>query len=406
MVAKFYDFLIVGAGVVGLNVAIEVKKRFPAKTVGVIEKEDAVGFHSSGRNSGVIHAGFYYPADSLKARFTAEGNNFFRDYCSQKKIRINNCGKLVVAKNQSDLAQFSVLLERAKLNNVQLEELSLTEAQRLEPRVLSFERALWSPNTSVVDPKEVMQQFFKDAIELGIDVIFSCSLIEKLEEYKIQTTQGVFEFGYLINASGLYADKIAKIFGFSKKYRILPFKGLYLYSDPSGPKLTRHIYPVPNLKNPFLGVHHTVTVDGRSKIGPTAIPAFWREQYQGFSRFNASEFLQILGDEADLFVNAKFGFRKLAFEEMRKYFKGNLVNEAKALATEVHLADYKSWGKPGIRAQLFDVKEKTLVMDFCFEGDARSFHILNAISPAFTCGRPFAEFLLNKITELQPDRIS
>ncbi len=404
--ARYFDFIVVGAGVVGLRVAIELKTQFPHRTVVVIDKEDVVGFHSSGRNSGVIHAGFYYTADSLKARFTREGNSFFREYCAQKKVRINNCGKLVVAKSETDLSQFKILLERAKQNKVHLDDISLKEAKELEPRVQSIDRALWSPSTSVVAPAEVMQSFLEEARSLNVEVMFSCAFISRRSDFEILTSGGVIEFGYLINSAGLYADKIAKNFGFAENFRILPFKGLYLYARETAPPLRRHIYPVPNLKNPFLGVHHTVTVDGSHKIGPTAIPALWREQYSGLSRFNFSEFIQILSDEVALMIYAKFGFRDLAFEEISKYFRRKLVNEAKSMATDVTQDDYVHWGRPGIRAQLFNVQEKTLVMDFCFEGDSRSFHILNAISPAFTCAKPFAEFLIGKILESNPERIT
>lgn len=395
-----YDFIVIGAGVIGINVAIEVKKQFPQRKILVIEKEEALGFHSSGRNSGVLHAGFYYTADSLKAKFTADGNAYLTDYCRTKKLRLNPCGKLVVAKNEQDLQQFPLLLQRAKTNGVELEEIPLEEAKKLEPRVLSYKKALWSPKTSTIDPKEVLASLLEEAHKMGIEIRFSCAFIKRQGNHEILTSQGAFSYSYLINAAGLYADKIAQTFGFSQNYRILPFKGLYLYCDPSGPTFKRHIYPVPNLKNPFLGVHHTLTVEGKSKIGPTAIPAFWREQYDGLSRFNISEFLSILGDECSLFFQAGFDFRSLALEEIKKYSKNYLVEESKSMATDVDSKYYQKWGPPGIRAQLFDIREKKLIMDFTYEGDSESFHILNAVSPAFTCSQPFAKYMVEKINQL------
>lgn len=396
---KNFDFLIVGAGVIGINIAIELKKKYPHKSLAVIEKEEVLGYHSSGRNSGVLHAGFYYTADSLKARFTAEGNQYLQDYCKTKKLRLNTCGKLVVAKNEDDLKQFPILLERAKTNKVNLHEISLEEAKKLEPRVISYQKALWSPDTATMDPQEVLKSLTEDAQKLGIEVYFSCSFVDKASSHSIQTTQGEFHYGYLINAAGLYADQIAQKYGFSEDYRILPFKGLYLYCNETGPRFKRHIYPVPNLKNPFLGVHHTITVDGKSKIGPTAIPALWREQYSGLSRFSFSEFSSIIADETSLFFKAGFDFRSLALEEIKKYYKPYLVKESSSMATQVSIKDYTKWGRPGIRAQLLNVKEKKLVMDFCFEGNKESFHVLNAVSPAFTCSQPFAQYLVDKIIE-------
>lgn len=400
---KTFDYVIAGGGVIGINIAIELKKLIPQAKIAVLEKESVPAFHSSGRNSGVLHAGFYYTADSLKARFTAEGNEFLHDYCRTKKLHLNPCGKLVVAKNQDDFAQFPVLLERAKTNGVHLEEISLNEAKKLEPRVKSYQKALWSPKTSTIDPKEVLSSFIEDAKAMGIVVEYTCTYLKNLNDNKILTSLGVITFGYFINAAGLYADKVAHDFGFAKDYRILPFKGLYLYCQTNGPKLTRHIYPVPNLRNPFLGVHHTVTVDGRSKIGPTAIPAFWREQYDGFSRFSLSEFIRILGDEMGLFFQAGFDFRSLALEEIKKYSQSYLVNESKSMLEGVDQSNYKKWGVPGIRAQLFNIHEKKLIMDFCFEGDSNSFHVLNAVSPAFTCSQPFAKYMVSKIMEKQND---
>lgn len=395
-----YDFIIAGAGVIGINLALELKKNYPNKTVLILEKESSIGFHSSGRNSGVVHAGFYYTADSLKAKFTAEGNHFLTDYCKVKSLKINRCGKLVIAKNKEEHMQFKTLLERAKLNNVPLEEIDLDTAKKIEPRVISYQSALWSPSTAVVDPIEVLNSLLQDALKAGIEINFSNAYLKNCDTNLIQTSKGRFGYKYFINAAGLYADKIAHDFGFAKNLRILPFKGLYLYCTNPSSKFNCHIYPVPNLKNPFLGVHHTLTVDGHSKIGPTAIPAFWREQYSGFERFNFSEFLSIISDEISLLFTANFNFRELAIEEIRKYSKQKLVHESGLLSSNVFASDYNKWGKPGIRAQLVNTKEKVLVMDFCFEGDENSFHVLNAVSPAFTCSKPFAGFLLQKIENL------
>ncbi len=161
--------------------------------------------------------------------------------------------------------------------------------------------------------------------------------------------------------------------------------------------LHTNIYPVPDLKFPFLGVHYTVTVDGHMKIGPTALPAFWREHYSGFDRFSASEMFDICTRELGLFIHAGFNFRGLAVQEMRKMFRSYLVEQAGQLLEGVHLKDYATWGRPGIRAQLLDLESRTLVMDFCLEGDATSYHVLNAVSPAWTCSLPFARYVCDNI---------
>jgi L-2-hydroxyglutarate oxidase LhgO len=206
--------------------------------------------------------------------------------------------------------------------------------------------------------------------------------------------------GYVVNAAGLYADKIALDYGFSKDYRILPFKGLYLYSDEPYGSIRTNIYPVPDLRNPFLGVHFTQTASHKTKIGPTAIPAFWREQYKGLGGLNINEMAEIVSREFGLFVRNKFGFRKLAMDEMWKYYKPHLVHLASRLIEGIKPNNFRRWGAPGIRAQLLNLKEKKLEMDFIFEGDKRSFHVLNAVSPAFTCSIPFTEYLVGEIKAL------
>ena len=177
---------------------------------------------------------------------------------------------------------------------------------------------------------------------------------------------------------------------------ILPFKGLYLYGDPQERRPRVHIYPVPNLSRPWLGVHFTIGVGGEVKIGPTAIPAFWREHYRGLENLRPREALSILATEAGLFLRNDFNFRNIAFEEVKKYARPTLVRQGAELVDGVPMGSFRTWGKPGIRAQLIDRKERRMLMDFRLEGDHRSLHILNAVSPAFTCALPFAEFVLDE----------
>src|ERR671915_205197 len=392
------DFLIIGGGVIGLNLALQIRRRHSASKIILIEKESHCGKHASGRNSGVLHAGFYYRADSLKARFTREGNSCMTEYCRTRGLRINRCGKLVVAKDPADLAGLEELLKRAQKNGVELHEVTDQEARAIEPRVKTYGKALYSPATASVDPGEVMISLVDDAQKAGINILTNTAY-RRYKAPAVVTNKGRIAAGYVINAAGLYADKIAQDFGFSKDYRILPFKGIYLYSSEQPGALKTNIYPVPDLNHPFLGVHYTLTVDGKIKIGPTAIPAFWREHYQGLDNFNLRESIEILGREIGMFLRNDFGFRSLAFNEIQKHFKSKLLMLASDLITGVSEKHYQHWGSPGIRAQLVNIKERKLQMDFCYEGDHSSFHILNAVSPAFTCAVPFSEFLLEHIEQ-------
>lgn len=380
----------------GVSLARALKSRFQGATVRLVEKEKGCGLHASGRNSGVIHAGFYYSADSLKAKFTRAGNVAMTTYCESRQIPLNRCGKLVVAKDEEELAQLDELLRRGAANQVPLESMSEEEARKIEPRVKTYQRAIFSPTTSSAEPAAVIAALQEDARKEGVEIVTGATYL-RMDERTVVTSAGNFQAGHIVNAAGLHADKIALDFGFSEKYRILPFKGIYLYSREAPGALRTNIYPVPDLRNPFLGVHFTVKVDGRIKIGPTAIPAFWREQYRGFDNFKFGEFIEVLFREAGLMISANFDFRELAVEEMRKYSRRHLVSLASRLAQGVRPGDYREWGEPGIRAQLLNIKERKLEMDFVVEGDGESTHVLNAVSPGWTCAMPFAEYVVDRI---------
>lgn len=395
---KRYDFIVVGGGIVGICVARELKKRYIDNSIAILEKECNSIMHASGRNSGVLHAGFYYTADSLKAKLTADGNKQLTRYCEENKINLNKCGKLVVAKNEHELNTLDVLLERGKKNGVSLEKITEQEAKEIEPRVKTFRNAIFSPSTSSVNPVDVVESLRDKAISENIDIIYSARYIESNNNIVV-TNKGKYEAGYIINSAGLYADKVAVDFGFSEDYRILPFKGLYLYSNEPEGAIRTNIYPVPDLKNPFLGVHFTITADKKIKIGPTAIPAFWREHYKGLTGFKLDEFMEIGLREFSLLFSPNMNFLGLAIDEFKKYSQTYLSKLSSALVTDVKPENYKVWGRPGIRAQLVNIRRKELEMDFVLQGDEKSFHILNAVSPGFTCCLSFASLVCDKVSE-------
>lgn len=394
------DFLIIGGGIIGLNLGRCLKKTFPDTKVIVLEKENSCGSHASGRNSGVLHAGFYYTPDSLKAKFTRLGNEMLTEYCEQKKLSIHKCGKLVVAKNANDISSLDKLMRRGRSNGVILYEVTEKEAQQIEPRVITYQKAIFSPTTASINPAQIIESMKCDAQNEGIEIHCGVQYLKKTSNNTVHTSGGKYQAAYIVNAAGLYADKIAKDFNFSKNYHILPFKGIYLYSNEPPFAMKTHVYPVPDLKNPFLGVHFTITVDGKIKIGPTAIPAFWREQYGLFERFKLDEFLEILARQIGLFLSSKFDFKKLTLEEIKKYSRSYLVQLSGSLVKGVKKETFMKFGIPGIRAQLLNIKEKKLEMDFILEGDEKSMHVLNAVSPGFTSSLPFSQFVCEKIQKL------
>ncbi len=390
-----YDYLIIGGGIIGLAIARTLKNQKPDAAICILEKEDDVARHASGRNSGVLHAGFYYTADSLKAKFTVAGNLALRDYCTKKNIPVNQCGKLVVAQNQEELNQLYELERRGIRNGSTVRIIDEKEAEEIEPNIRTFKKALHSPNTATVDPIAVCGALRNDLESLGVVFSFDTRYLGR-KDNALLTNKGDFEGDKIINCAGLYADKVAQDFGFGKKYTMIPFKGLYLEYTKNKTDIKTNIYPVPNLKNPFLGVHFTKTVTGKIKIGPTATPAFWRENYD-FSNFELKEFLSVTSYETKLLLKNAFGFRDLAAEEIKKYNRNYFIKLASRLVKNIDPSGFGDFTKPGIRAQLLDKTTLSLVQDFVVEGAGKSTHILNAVSPAFTCSFPFAEHVVSKL---------
>lgn len=391
------DYLIIGAGIIGLTIAKTLKDKYPDKHIVILEKEADVAYHSSGRNSGVLHAGFYYTANSLKAKFTKDGNKIMHKYCEDNNLKINKCEKVVVATNQEELESLHELEKRGLKNGVNVKLIDEKELEKIDPNVKTYKKALYSPDTSTVDPTQISHQIKKDLISEGVTFYFNEGYAEKLDEHTILSTKNREFFSKkIINCAGLYADKIAKDFGFSKDYVIIPFKGIYLKYTKSDHPIKTNVYPVPNLKNPFLGVHYTITVDGTIKIGPTAIPAFWRENYKGFENFKFQELTEIVSYEIKLFISNAFNFRSLAYEELQKYNKKHFVSLATKMVKNIDTKGFNQWSKPGIRAQLLNTKTLELLQDFVVEGDKNSVHVLNAVSPAFTSSFPFSQWVVKK----------
>jgi len=209
------DFLVIGAGIIGINVARELKNLFPDTRVILIEKEKGCGAHASTRNSGVLHAGFYYSSDSLKAKFTRNGNKLLTEYCDFNQIPVNKCGKLVVAKDLSEHHNLDELLKRGRANRIELEDITEDEAVSIEPRVKTCGRAIYSPTTSSVNPHKVMRSMVCDAVKTGVEVHRGVCFLRKTVR-GILTSSGTYQAGYIVNTAGLYADSIAREFGFSE----------------------------------------------------------------------------------------------------------------------------------------------------------------------------------------------
>jgi L-2-hydroxyglutarate oxidase LhgO len=391
---KKYNFIIIGSGIIGLTIAYAIKNRKSDARILILDKESSEAQHASGRNSGVLHSGFYYTADSLKARFSVEGARAMKAYVKAKGLAINQCGKLVVAQNEHELGQLDELLRRGQRNGSNVRLIDEAQAFDIDPNVKTFKRALYSPDTASIDPKEVCAALKEDLLKIGVEFSYNTKYLGRSANI-IQTSQGDFEGDKIINCAGLYADRVAQDFGFGIKYTMIPFKGIYLKYTKNKTDINVNIYPVPNLKNPFLGVHYTKTVTGEIKIGPTAIPAFWRENYDLKNGFSLNELAEVLFFESKLYLTNAFNFRSLAHEEMRKYNKRYFISLGASMVKTIDPKGFTEYTRPGIRAQLLDKQTLNLVQDFVVEGDQRSVHVLNAVSPAFTCAFPFSQYVVD-----------
>lgn len=391
------DFLVIGAGIVGLTIAREVKHRQPGASVVVLEKEAAPGLHSSGRNSGVLHSGIYYPPDSLKAKVCGQGAKEMAAYCESNGLPLKRLGKVLVATNVEDDPQIDLLARRAAANGVDAELIDEAGLKELEPEARSAtDRALFVPSTSVGSPQAVMQTMLAEVAGLGIQVRCA-SRIAGIDAGKSEVALEdgtTYCYGHVVNSAGLHADSVAHQFGVGLRYTLLPFKGLYWKLDPeSGLKIRHLVYPVPDLRVPFLGVHTTTVADGTVYLGPTAVPAFGRENYRGTQGVSLSEANRITQLLLRQYLSGKDGFRRLAWQEGRRYFKPWFAEAAQAILPRLKPSHLLPTDKVGIRAQMLDRTTGRLVTDFLVESSANSTHILNAISPAWTSSFPFARYV-------------
>lgn len=381
-----HDYVIIGAGVIGLACAYELSESDNSLNIAIIDKESKVAQHASGRNSGVIHAGIYYAQDSLKAKFCSEGNKSLRDFCKRYNIHVNECGKLIVAKNEQEHQRLSKLYQNARKNGASVSWLDKKEVTEIDDNVLTFEHAIWSPDTASIDPTQVCEKLQQLLLSRGVTFYMDTKVIGvDIKKNILTTTTKAIQFSKLINAAGLYADKIAHYYGFAKQYQMLPFKGYYLIADSSYCPLRTNVYPVPDEKYPFLGVHFTITSRGSVKVGPTAVPALWKEQYKLLQKFSMRELCEVGVWYCKSYLRNDFGFRDLVAKEAQYLFRKKLLDDAQKLTKMPLNSKGFVRSRPGIRAQLFDKEKKLLVNDFIIQQKDNTLHILNAVSPAFTC---------------------
>jgi L-2-hydroxyglutarate oxidase LhgO len=386
--------VIVGAGVVGLSIGISLLDSNNNLQVTVLDKEAELGTHASGRNSGVLHAGFYYSPDSLKAKFCRDGNFELKSLCRKYEIPVLPTGKVVVARDQSENERLEILYRRGVSNGVELELLEAGNLKAIEPLAITHERFLWSPNTAVSDPRAVIKALREEFVIRGgkIELNERVKLIQKSGEFSLPG----YKSELVINAAGAQADRLARKVGLAKQYAMVPFMGVYRSIPSEKLPLQRLVYPVPHPINPFLGVHFTLTLDGKVKIGPTAIPILGREQYSTLRGFSLADSLQALKASYGLVKGKAHDFSEILRSELPKLRQKNLISESATLVPSAR--ETNGWAKrpPGIRSQLVNMKSGMLEQDFIVEVAGNSVHVLNAVSPGWTSALPFGRWVANE----------
>ena len=389
------DVAIIGAGILGLAIANELLQNEPRMKVIVFEKEPEVGFHASGRNSGVIHSGFYYSPNSLKAKFCRDGNIALKQLCERNGIPVRETGKVVVARNDAEVEILQSLLERGHSNNVPLELLPSSQLALFEPLAVTHKNFLWSPSTAVADPKQVIEALSQEVRDKGGEILLGRE-IEVLPGGEVQLENRKIQARHYVNAAGNQADRISHKFDVGNEYSILPFIGMYRSTSETLLPLRTLVYPVPHPLNPFLGVHFTVTTNGKVKIGPTSIPVLGREQYSLRESWNLHDVENILLSASKFMAGNPKNFVNLINAELPKFMTSKLVRGASVLVPDVKRIKHWDRMPAGIRSQLLHNPSKTLEQDFVVRNGDSSTHILNAVSPGWTSSIPFAKWITSQ----------
>jgi L-2-hydroxyglutarate oxidase LhgO len=387
------DVLIIGAGVMGLATGIALLEAKPNFKVIIAEKENALAKHASGRNSGVLHAGFYYSPDSLKAKFCRDGNKALRKLAKKHEIPVREVGKVVVARNADENQRLETLFDRGIKNGVDIELLDASKLNDFEPLAITHERFLWSPTTAVSNSKAIVNAMRQEFELLGGTIEYNKKVTLKESNGEIVDATGTYSAKHIINAAGAQSDRISRAIGIGTEYAMLPFMGVYRATEESNLPLQRLVYPVPHPINPFLGVHYTLTIDHKVKIGPTAIPIAGREQYSFLSGWSTSDIGQAIKGMTSLIKGEAHDFGAILKSELPKFLESTLARESLDLVPTANRV--KHWHKkpPGIRAQLVHLNSGKLEQDFVVRKHLNSTHILNAVSPGWTSAIPFGKFL-------------
>ena len=395
-----HDFIIVGAGIVGLSTAYKLSESFPDLDILVLEKEDQVAAHQTGNNSGVIHSGIYYKPNSYRAKNCVDGRHQLVTFCEQYDVDYENCGKVIVATDEDDIPRLDDIFETGQINGIEgIKKIDPQEVAEIEPYVTNSVKGIHVPCSGIVDYVGVCQKLRTLIEEKGHRV--ACGKeVKKINHagniLSVATQSGSFSSRYLINCAGLYSDHVAESAGVFPDIQIVPFRGEYFELKPEAQHFVNGlIYPMPNPAFPFLGVHFTKMVTGAIECGPNAVFAFKREGYDKFS-FNLNETIETLNFP---------GFQKLAQEHWkmgldelyRSFSKRAFVKGLQDLIPAIRSKHLKK-SPSGVRAMALKPNGEILD-DFHYETTENEIHVLNAPSPAATAGLAIGDEIVHRAEE-------
>lgn len=392
------DVLVIGAGIVGLATAYQLTQQYPHLRVIVVEKEAYLCQHQSGRNSGVLHSGIYYRPGSVKAQTCREGKGLMQAFCEREGVPFEICSKVIVATDEHELPTLQMLYERGQANSVQCQIIDSKRLNELEPHASGI-AAIHVPETGIVAFERVCERLAHHIAEANGTILTGAKVIsvrENTDEVVVQTTRGDLTARYAVNCAGLYSDHIVRLSGHVPPARIVPFRGEYYLLSPEARHLCRNlIYPVPDPRFPFLGVHFTRTVTGDVECGPNAVLAFAREGYH-WSRFHLRELWETL---------CYPGFRRLMRrhwrtgmgEMWRSFSKKAFARALQRLVPDVR-AEHLQPAPAGVRAQAV-APDGSLLDDFVWMDTPRMVHVVNAPSPAATASLAIGKRIVERLAQ-------
>ncbi|WP_338469703.1 L-2-hydroxyglutarate oxidase [Niallia sp. XMNu-256] len=391
-----FDFAIVGGGIVGLSTGMAIYNRFPNAKVVVIEKEETVAEHQTGHNSGVIHSGIYYKPGSFKACFSRQGSQSMKEFCQKYDIDHEICGKVIVATKQEEIPLLENLYKRGLENRLDIQRIGSVELKEIEPHVKGL-GAIRVPQAGIVNYRQVSEKFASIIEEHGGEIRLNTK-VEKIHEEStgvtIEITRGTIKAGLVINCAGLHSDRVAYAAGYKTDMKILPFRGEYYKLKPEKRYLVKHlIYPVPNPKFPFLGVHFTRMISGEVDAGPNAVLSFKREGYRK-TDFSAKDLAEALTYSGLWKMAGKFA--KEGFDEyIRSFSMKQFTKSLQELILEIKEDDLIP-APAGVRAQAIR-NDGNMVDDFHIIMGKRTIHVCNAPSPAATASIEIGKEIVNRI---------